>query len=197
MILGIFIIGAPAFFGTVWGWVKRWFDPVTVSKIFILNHHEVIPVLTQFMDIKDIPKAYGGELDWSFFDDPAWGDEIKRICQWEDGYTALPRGPLLLVPIDDGRRLECVAIGTKDGKDRRERVCTITKAFPPQSAAAEAVTDSEKVAETNRTLSHAVLPTENLAELSVAGGTKTNGVSKLSEKTEAQPTPLQETAEAQ
>ena len=31
----IFIIGAPSFFPTVWGWIKRWFDPITVSKIFI------------------------------------------------------------------------------------------------------------------------------------------------------------------
>lgn len=29
----IFIIGAPSFFPTVWGWVKRWFDPVTVVSI--------------------------------------------------------------------------------------------------------------------------------------------------------------------
>src|SRR5438034_8056022 len=27
------IIGAPSFFPTVWGWIKRWFDPVTTSKI--------------------------------------------------------------------------------------------------------------------------------------------------------------------
>lgn len=26
----IFIIGAPSFFPTVWGWIKRWFDPITV-----------------------------------------------------------------------------------------------------------------------------------------------------------------------
>ena len=31
------IIGAPAFFPTVWGWIKRWFDPNTTSKIFILS----------------------------------------------------------------------------------------------------------------------------------------------------------------
>ena len=29
----IFIIGAPSFFPTVWGWVKRWFDPITVVSI--------------------------------------------------------------------------------------------------------------------------------------------------------------------
>ena len=70
----------------MWGWIKRWFDPVTVSKIFILNSHEVIPVLTQFIDIADIPKAYGGELEWGFFDNPIWDDEIMRICRFENGH---------------------------------------------------------------------------------------------------------------
>lgn len=26
----IFLLGAPSFFPTVWSWVKRWFDPITV-----------------------------------------------------------------------------------------------------------------------------------------------------------------------
>ncbi|KAI1414780.1 CRAL/TRIO domain-containing protein [Hypoxylon sp. FL1857] len=131
----IFIIGAPMFFSTVWGWIKRWFDPVTVSKIFILQEHDVLPVLTQFMHLKDIPKNYGGELEWDFFDEPAWDDEIKRICQWENGHTTFPPGPLYWRPIDDGKRLECLAVGSKDGKDRNERVCTITRAYPPKSTA--------------------------------------------------------------
>jgi len=29
----IFVIGAPSFFPTVWGWVKRWFDPITVVSL--------------------------------------------------------------------------------------------------------------------------------------------------------------------
>lgn len=29
----IFIIGAPSFFPTVWGWIKRWFDPITVVSL--------------------------------------------------------------------------------------------------------------------------------------------------------------------
>lgn len=121
------------FFSTVWGWIKRWFDPVTVSKIFILPEHDVLPVLTTFMHIKDIPKSYGGELEWDFFDEPAWDDEVKRMCQWENGHTTFPQGPLYWRPIDDGKRLECVAVGTKDATDRRERVCTIARASPPKS----------------------------------------------------------------
>ncbi|KAI0538063.1 CRAL-TRIO domain-containing protein [Xylaria digitata] len=129
----IFIIGAPYFFSTVWGWIKRWFDPVTVSKIFILSDHDVLPVLTTFMDLEDIPKNYGGKLEWSFFDEPAYDDEIKRIVKWENGYTNFPPGPCYWQPTEDGTRLECLAVGSKDGQERKERVCTVPKAFPPKS----------------------------------------------------------------
>ncbi|KAJ8117771.1 hypothetical protein ONZ43_g4126 [Nemania bipapillata] len=131
----IFIIGAPYFFSTVWGWIKRWFDPVTVSKIFILSDHDVLPVLTTFMDLEDIPKNYGGKLDWSFFDEPAYDDEIKRVVTWENGFTNFPPGPCHWHLTEDGTRLACVAVGSKDGQERRVRVCTIPKAFPPGSDA--------------------------------------------------------------
>ncbi|GAP91947.1 putative SEC14 cytosolic factor [Rosellinia necatrix] len=137
----IFIIGAPYFFSTVWGWIKRWFDPVTVSKIFILSDHDVLPVLTTFMDLENIPKNYGGKLEWSFFDEPAFDDEIMRLAKWENGYTSFPFGPCYWLPTEDGTRLECIAVGSQDGKERRVRVCTIPKAFPPKS---DASADSEK-----------------------------------------------------
>lgn len=170
----IFIIGAPHYFGTVWGWIKRWFDPVTVSKIFILRPNDVIPVLTQFMDITSIPKVYGGELEWTFFEDPTFDDEINRICHFENGYETFPHGPLYWNTLDDGKRMECLAVGTKDGKDRRERVCTVTKAFPPQSANGSAL-NAEKVAESGSAPAGTEVPTEQLAGLSVSGEGKQNG----------------------
>ncbi|KAI1266997.1 CRAL-TRIO domain-containing protein [Xylariaceae sp. FL1019] len=130
----IFIIGAPYFFSTVWGWIKRWFDPVTVSKIFILSDHDVLPVLKTFMDTKDIPKGYGGELEWSFFDEPAWDDEVKKIVKWENGHTQFPAGPCYWRPTADGQRVECLAVGSKAGKERHEIVCSIPKAFPQKDA---------------------------------------------------------------
>jgi hypothetical protein len=33
----IFIIGAPSFFPTVWSWVKKWFDPITVVSLLRLH----------------------------------------------------------------------------------------------------------------------------------------------------------------
>ncbi|KAI1078181.1 CRAL-TRIO domain-containing protein [Whalleya microplaca] len=195
----IFIIGAPMFFSTVWGWIKRWFDPVTVSKIFILNDHDVLPVLTSFMHMKDIPKHYGGDLDWDFFDEPAWDDEILRICKWENGHTTFPGGPMYWLPIDGGKRLECVAVGSRGQTDRRERVCTIAKAFPPkpadESSGDEAAPTDTATIEAEETsvapstektpLTNGDAPVANIAALSVA---------EDNEKVPVQPAPSKDTA---
>ncbi|KAI1761221.1 CRAL/TRIO domain-containing protein [Hypoxylon sp. FL1150] len=172
----IFIIGAPMFFSTVWGWIKRWFDPVTVSKIFILSDTDVLPVLTSFVDLKDIPKIYGGELEWDFFDEPAWDEEVERVCQWENGHTTFPPGPLYWQAIDDGKRLECLAVGSKGETDRRERVCTITRAYPPKSTEDTLVSTTESQAadtlEDEKTLEKPIIngevPTANIAALSIS-----------------------------
>ena len=155
----------------MWGWIKRWFDPVTVSKIFILNSHEVIPVLTQFIDIADIPKAYGGELEWGFFDNPIWDDEIMRICRFENGHETFPPGPVWWKPVEGtgGKQLECVAYGTKGGKDRKERVCTITRDVPPEPAFDPVIIPEAEVVEGSAPAPSVNEPlTEKLAELSVA-----------------------------
>ncbi len=153
-----------------------------MSKIFILQEHDVLPVLTSFMDKENIPKCYGGDLEWDFFDQPAWDDEIKRICQFENGYTAFPTGPLYWKPIDDGKRLECLAVGTiKGGSDRRERVCTITRAYPPKatedtlvsatvSQTDDATIDADEAftTPTEKAAVNVDVPTANIAALSLA-----------------------------
>jgi hypothetical protein len=125
----IFIIGAPMFFSTVWGWIKRWFDPITVSKIFVLGAHEVKPTLESFIDPKNIPKKYGGELDFGFgqlgVPDPMW----EGVIEWENGYTSFPSGPLLWEDIDDGKRVACIALGKEKGSPRNVRVCTLPKTW--------------------------------------------------------------------
>ncbi|KAK3904804.1 CRAL-TRIO domain-containing protein, partial [Staphylotrichum tortipilum] len=121
----IFIIGAPYFFSTVWGWIKRWFDPITVSKIFILSPSEVKSTLEEFIDPRNIPKLYGGELEFEFFDRPNLDGNIKERVTWENGYTEFPEGPAYWVPVEGGKRMACMAVGSKGGVPRRETVCTI------------------------------------------------------------------------
>src|ERR1700722_15413767 len=60
------IIGAPSFFPTVWSWIKRWFDPITVSKIFILSQQDMKKTLETYIAPENIPRKYGGTLDYEF-----------------------------------------------------------------------------------------------------------------------------------
>jgi len=116
----IFIIGAPTFFPTVWAWIKRWFDPVTTSKIFILSPSEVKPTLTSFMDPSSFPKQYGGELDWEWGDTPNLDEPARELVggveippKERGGKPDFIRGPLLFD--DDKIRV----LGTVDGAPRR------------------------------------------------------------------------------
>ncbi|KAF3479689.1 CRAL/TRIO domain-containing protein [Arthroderma uncinatum] len=87
------IIGAPVFFPTVWGWIKRWFDPGTTSKIFILSAADVQPTLSSFMDPADIPKRYGGELDWDWGDMPNLDEPARALvgsCEIVGPYADKP-----------------------------------------------------------------------------------------------------------
>ncbi|KAK4199175.1 putative SEC14 cytosolic factor [Triangularia verruculosa] len=140
----IFIIGAPYFFSTVWGWIKRWFDPITVSKIFILSAAEVKTELERFIEPRNIPKAYGGELEFEFFDRPNVDPRIKEAITWEKGHTDFPRGPAYWVPSEDGKMLELFGVGRQDGKERREKICSIPSPFPKvEKPAVVAVKETE------------------------------------------------------
>ncbi|KAM0325938.1 hypothetical protein ACHAQA_007243 [Verticillium albo-atrum] len=126
----IFVIGAPGFFTTVWGWIKRWFDPITVSKIFILSEAEVKPTLEAFIDPRNIPKKYGGQLEFAFGDmpvnDPAW----EGTLEWRAGHTGFQSGPMVWRDSADGTRVECVGLGAVDGKLRDEVICSVAKTWP-------------------------------------------------------------------
>ncbi|ORY15906.1 CRAL-TRIO domain-containing protein [Clohesyomyces aquaticus] len=125
----IFIIGAPAFFPTVWGWIKRWFDPITVSKIFILSPQNVFPTLSQYIDPENIPKKYGGNLDFEFGMMPILEPAIDKVLQWENpalqnGKHTLPIGPIKWEESHDGT-VKAVAVGSEKGGLRRTTICRL------------------------------------------------------------------------
>lgn len=103
-----------------------------MSKIFILSPHEVLPVLTSFIDIKNIPKQYGGELEFEWCQMPNLDSRIKEFATWENGFTEFPKGPIYWVPTEQGTRMEALARGTINKKERNTRVCTIPVAFADQ-----------------------------------------------------------------
>ncbi|KZL87466.1 cral trio domain-containing protein [Colletotrichum incanum] len=130
----IFIIGAPVFFSTVWGWVKRWFDPITVSKIFILSPHEVRPTLEQFIEPRNIPKQYGGELEFNFGDQPTVDPAWEGVVQWENGHSSFKSRPAVWRETEDGTRVECIGIGSINGVEQKELICSVPKTWPPKTS---------------------------------------------------------------
>ncbi|KAJ9218032.1 hypothetical protein DTO166G4_423 [Paecilomyces variotii] len=119
----IFLIGAPSFFPTVWGWIKRWFDPVTTSKIFILSADEVKPTLTSFMPLSSIPKKYGGELDWEWGDLPNLDEPARELigaletqAENNNGKPGFLKGPVLF----KGDKIE--VLGSEGGEPRRREI---------------------------------------------------------------------------
>jgi len=133
----IFIIGAPAFFPTVWGWIKKWFDPITTSKIFILSHSDMQKTLESFIDPVNIPKKYGGQLDFTFGDLPVFDPAITKIVKWEGENKDFPHGPMYWRNTqgervegklgEETREMTALAVGSVGGKQRDESVCTVTR----------------------------------------------------------------------
>lgn len=125
----IFIVGAPGFFPTVWGWVKRWFDPITVSKIFILSPANVYATLSEYIDHDNIPKKYGGGLEFGWTQMPNLEPEIEAAVKWEnpsmqDGKKTFPIGPVKWEKGQNGE-MQAWAVGHENGKPRRQLVLTI------------------------------------------------------------------------
>ena len=136
----IFIVGAPSFFSTVWGWIKRWFDPITVSKIFILSPQEVRPTLESFIDPKNIPEKYGGQLEYAWGDNPVNDPAWQGVVDWQNGHQGFPTGPLFWEDIDGGERMQCVSLTNHGDQRNREVVCTMPKTWPPRAAGATTTT---------------------------------------------------------
>ncbi|CAN9083074.1 unnamed protein product [Alternaria alternata] len=127
----IFIVGAPGFFPTVWGWVKRWFDPITVSKIFILSPQNVYSTLSQYIDHDNIPKKYGGGLDFEWGQLPNLEPAIEAQMKWEnpntqDGRKTFPIGPIKWEEGQDGE-MQAWGVGSENGAPRRKLIFSIPK----------------------------------------------------------------------
>ena len=160
----IFLIGAPSFFPTVWGWVKRWFDPITVSKIFILSAAEVKPTLLQYMDEENIPKKYGGKLDFKFGDMPMLEPAIADSLDWSDetrkgGFRSFPTGPIKWQKGADGT-MQAVAVGSKNGTKRNTPLAATRPAPAAPAQASLAPPRSNLIRTTTGEATHPPSPPE-------------------------------------
>ncbi|KAL8688266.1 MAG: hypothetical protein Q9224_004928 [Gallowayella concinna] len=121
----VFIIGAPSYFSTIWGWIKKWADAGTVEKLKILPQGEVLSTLKEFIDIADIPTRFGGQFEYEpgmrYDLDPV----VARRLVWQSGSdNKLPRGPVKWVETGDGNKM-AIAVGSQGGKTRREKLAVL------------------------------------------------------------------------
>ena len=119
----IFVVGAPYFFPTIWSLVTRWFDPATTKKIFVLSASEATETLTKFIAPENLPKRFGGSLDWTFPMRPLPDAETQLIIgrladKWVDG-------PIRYLPEDNEDVL--MAVGSQNGQLRRETLARIPR----------------------------------------------------------------------
>jgi len=112
----IFVIGAPYFFSTIWSLVTHWFDPATTRKISVLQANEVTEVLLRFVERGDLPRRFGGELEWEMGMAPVLDEEARAVVgKLAEGWV---EGPIRYVSRPEGDVL--MAVGSVDGKVRRE-----------------------------------------------------------------------------
>ena len=99
----IAVVNAPSFFPTIWSWVKLAFDEGTRRKIHVLGG-EPGPTLREIIKPEDLPRIYGGELEWKYEDEPLLDAEVQAAV----GQETLPPGPLAwqgssVEPVGSGR----------------------------------------------------------------------------------------------
>lgn len=87
------------------------------------------PTLAKFLDMDNVPKKYGGNLDWKFGDMPFLDPTIADALRWkeesqEKGHRTLPKGPIKW-EYDDKGDLTAVAVGTENGVPRKKIIATL------------------------------------------------------------------------
>lgn len=98
----IAVVNAPSFFPTIWSTVSRFFDEGTRRKVHVLGS-EPGPTLLEIIKAEDLPRIYGGELEWKYEDEPILDSQVQEIVGGE-----LPPGPLVwedgkMKPVGSGR----------------------------------------------------------------------------------------------
>ncbi|OCL09913.1 CRAL/TRIO domain-containing protein [Glonium stellatum] len=123
----VFVLGAPPYFSKIWAWVKAWIDPGTASKMVILQQAEVLPTLIKYIDIENIPKRYGGKLEFEHGMSPRLGSVVVHAMSWlGDSDKTLPRGPVKWTIGPDDSHV-AVAVGSCDGSLRFKKFATISE----------------------------------------------------------------------
>lgn len=96
-------------------------------------------MLESFIDPANIPTQYGGTLDFAWGQMPNLDPVIREHVTWAEGFSGFPAGPIYWQPLagEEETMLECIAVGSVDGKERRGRVCTIRRVYKGEDVGLE------------------------------------------------------------
>jgi hypothetical protein len=64
-------------------------------------------------------------LDYHFGDTPILDPALLKVLKWEGEHEDFPCGPMYWV--NNESEMEAIAVGIVDEKERKEKVCTVTK----------------------------------------------------------------------
>ena len=78
------------------------------------------------MDDDNIPKRFGGKLEYDFGSEMMLGSAISERLTWlsEETNPSLPQGPIKWVEGEEGSRI-AVAVGKTGGEARREKIAVL------------------------------------------------------------------------
>jgi hypothetical protein len=81
--------------------------------------------LSEFIELDNIPKQYGGNFDCSHGMQPALDDALSATLSWlGSGMRELPAGPLKWLEEKDGTHL-LMAVGNEKGDSRRQQIAVM------------------------------------------------------------------------
>lgn len=107
------MVNVPTWFSAFWAWMKGWMDEGTRNKIMVLSKGQMEEELLRFIYAEDLPKCYGGTLEWDYAMPPLLDEELSKAL---GGIASPPPGPWVL---QDGN---IVLLGKVNGKPRNEDV---------------------------------------------------------------------------
>ena len=108
----------------MWGWIKKWFDPITTSKIFILSDKDVYPTLSAFIEPESIPKKYGGGLDFECGKLPLLDPPVRAALDLRGSEELFLTAPVRWMDDENGEMM-ALGVGSVDGHERKERMATL------------------------------------------------------------------------
>lgn len=86
--------------------------------------------LEQYIDPENIPRKYGGKLDFAFGMLPILEPAIERALHWQSpstqaGRRTIPTGPVKWRESSDGSATQAVAVGTVNRRPRNQVIATL------------------------------------------------------------------------